>query len=175
MKEGIKKHPWRSRLIVGLFMLILAFVGLIITDISKEGAWEYWRAMTPIYALLSIGLSLHLRKNTDISIKTEIWQEILHWSGLIGSVYLISSFVNMGFIGRFEAGLVILVLLSLATFLAGIYHDFLFFIIGLVLASFSLGAAFLNEYLWSIMLPLTLVAGIVMAYMVYRNFKANGD
>ena len=175
MKEGIKKHPWRARMMVGLFMLILAFVGLIITDTSKEGAWEYWRAMTPVYALLSIGLSLHLRKNTEISLKTEVWQEILHWLGLIGAVYLISAFVNMGLIGRFEAGLVILVLLSLATFLAGIYHDFIFFIVGSLLAAFSLGAAFLNEYLWSIMLPITLIAAVIMAYLVYRNFHQNGN
>ena len=170
MEGSQEKHPWRIRLIIGLLMLILSFVGLIITDATKDGAWMYWRAMTPIYALLSITLSWYLRSKTDLKLATEIWQEILHWMGLILSVYLISTFVNIGLIGRFEAGLTVLVLLAVTTFLAGIYHDVIFLIIGVILGLFSIGAAILNEYLYTIMLPVTSVAAIVMILVIYKNF-----
>jgi hypothetical protein len=167
--EQSPKHPWRVRTIVGLLMLILSFVGLIITDTTKDEAWYYWRAMTPIYALLSIILSWYLRGTAVYTFKTEIWQEILHWIGLLLAVYIVSTFVSIGLIGKFEAGLTVLVLLAIATFLAGIYHDIIFMIVGIILGIFSLAAAILNQYLYTLMLPVTLVAATVMVFIIYKN------
>lgn len=170
MQDQKTSHPWRIRTIIGLLMLILAFIGLIITDTNRDGAWIYWRIMSPIYAILSIGLSWYLRNKKTFQLKVEIWQEILHWIGLILAVYIISTFVNIGLIGRFEAGLMVLIVLAVTTFLAGIYHDVIFMILGAILAIFSIGAALLNQYLYTIMLPITLVAGFVMMFVIYRNF-----
>ena len=169
MEEKMPHHPWRARLFVGLLMLLFSFAGLIISDVVKDGAWVYWRSMVPVYALLSIGLSCYLRRHVDKKTAITIWHEILHWLGLVIAVYLVSMFVNMGLIGRFEAGLEVLVMLALTTFLAGIYNDMIFMIIGVLLGCFTSGAAFFTEYLYTIMLPLTLVAALVMFYMIYHR------
>ena len=62
--ENIKthKHPWKSRFIVSIILLVLAFLGLIITDVTKDGGWIYWRIITPIFAIVSLWLSWYLRK-----------------------------------------------------------------------------------------------------------------
>ena len=166
--QNKEAHPWRARLTVGLLMLILAFIGLIITDLVKDGAWIYWRAMVPVYAILSLALSLYLRSQSHAH-HSRIWQEVLHWIGLILAVYIVSTFVNIGLVGRYEAGLQVLAMLALTTFLAGIYHDIIFLILGVILGVFTLGAALFNQYLYTIMLPITILAGAVMIYVINKN------
>ena len=170
-KEHIPSHPWRARLIVGLVMLILSFVGLIVSDLFHNGAWNYWRVMVPIYAVLSIWLSWYLRQKAHKVTMIKIWHEILHWVALVIGVYLVSMFVKMGIVGRFEAGLEVLIMLALTTFLAGVYHDMIFLIIGIILGCFTAGAAFFTEYLYSVMLPLTIIAALSMVWLIHHHHK----
>ena len=164
-------HPWRARVIVTLLMVILGFIGLVITDISKVHAWTYWRLMVPVFAILCLGLSWYLRKGQHVVRITTIWHEILHWIGLGLSVYLVDLFVRIGIMGRFEAALMVLTLLSLTTFLAGLYVDVTFVAIGILLGAFVAGAAYLEEYLYSIFLPITLGAVIVLFLIIHRSHR----
>lgn len=173
MAQDPVHHPWRVRSTVGLLMLILAFVGLIITDVVKDDAWNYWRAMVPVYAILSITLSMYLRSKTAVKPITKVWQEIVHWLGLVFSIYLVSVFVSLKLIGQMEAGLIVLILLSLATFLAGIYHDVIFLIVGSILGFFALSTALLHQYLYTLMLPVTCVAAMIMILIIYKNVHHN--
>ncbi|MDN3504100.1 MAG: hypothetical protein P0S95_00825 [Rhabdochlamydiaceae bacterium] len=170
-EKHIPVHPWRARLVVGIIMLLLSFIGLIVSDLFKGGAWTYWRIMVPVYAALSIWLSWYLRKKTKKVSAIRIWHELLHWAVLVVAVYLVSMFVSMGIIGRFEAGLEVLIMLALTTFLAGVYHDMIFLIIGVLLGCFTAGAAFFTEYLYTIMLPLTIVAALLMVWLIHHHHK----
>lgn len=170
-EQHIPHHPWRARLIVGFTMLLLSFIGLIISDLFKGGAWTYWRLMVPVYAILSIWLSWYLRRKKHRITAIKIWHEILHWVALVIGVYLVSMFVTMGIIGRFEAGLEVLIMLALTTFLAGIYHDVIFLIVGVILGCFTAGAAFFTEYLYTVMLPLTVVAALIMVWLIHHHHK----
>ncbi len=126
MEEKTISQAWKARSITGCLLLILAFIGLIITDVRHDGGWFYWRLLIPVYAIASLWLSWYLRKkNHGLGLKL-IWQELLHWLGLVLAVLLLSSLVNIGIIGRFEAGLIILIMLALTTFLAGIYTEYSF-------------------------------------------------
>lgn len=171
------KHPFRARAAVALIMLALSFVGLVITDIKRTGALTYWQIMVPIFALLCLGLSLYIRRTVDVIRPVSIWHEVLHWVGLGGSVCLVWYFVRIGSIGRFEAGLFVLTLLALATFLVGVYVDYSFLIIGLMLGIFAGAAAFVEEYLFSIMLPLTIAVGAGLYFFIrYRHrFHQSGN
>ena len=165
------KHPWMARLIVGLAMLLLSFIGLIVTDLFQQGSFDYWRVMVPLFAVMSIGLSSYLRRKKHLITFVKIWQEILHWLGLIVAVYLFSVFVQMGIIGRFQAALGTIILLALTTYLAGIYLDVGFVIIGIVLGIFAAGAALMAEYLYTIMLPLTLIVALVIIYIAHKKYR----
>lgn len=169
VKEHKASHPWKVRLIVMLVILGLSFIGLVVSSISETGAWNYWRIMVPVYACLSLFLSFYLRGKKHHFSGLEVWHEILHWVALILAVYLTSLFVHVGIMGRFEASLVILTLLSLTTFLAGVYIDPTFIIIGALLGFFCAGAAFVTAYLYPVMILLTLLAGGVIFYMVYKK------
>ena len=106
MSESVPhhKHPWKARLLVTLIMLIMAFAGLVVSDVKKDGAWTYWRVMVPCFALLCLWLSWYLRRTAKhVLTPITIWHEMLHWLGLILTVYLISTFVNMGVMGKKKA------------------------------------------------------------------------
>jgi len=169
------KHPFRARAVIALIMLALSFIGLVITDIKRQGALTYWQIMVPVFAVLCLGLSFYIRQTVDVIRPISIWHEILHWIGLGGSVCLVWFYVHLGTIGRFEAGLFVLTLLALTTFLVGIYVDYSFLIIGLMLGLFAGAAAFVEEYLFSIMLPLTIVVGAGLYFFIrYRHKHHQG-
>lgn len=165
------RHPWIARIAVALTMIVLSFIGLIITDIRQESGWLYWRFITPLLAVLALWLSWYLKKEKHPLYPLSLWHEILHWTGLLASVLLLSFFVHIGVMGRLEAALATLTLLSQAVFLAGIYIERTFLYIGIILGLFTLAVAFLEEYLYAIAIPIFVLAFLGAAWMIWHTKK----
>jgi hypothetical protein len=159
------------RIIAALVMLILGFIGVIVTDIIKDGAWKYWQFLCVVYAVMSLALSWHVKKKGWKRSVLTIWHELAHWTGLIGAIFIVSYFVGVGLVSRFIASLLTLILLSLATYLAGIYIETTLIFVGVILGIFALGIAFTAVYLYSILLPLTVVAAIILIIFIYHTQK----
>ena len=157
-------HPWKARFGVAFVMIILAFLGLVVTDLHRDNAWVYWRLMALVFAILCLGLSFYVRRREGLN-AISIWHEILHWGGMGASIYLVSFLVNLGIMGRFEAALMVLTLLALTTFLAGVYTEISFMVIGILLGCFVMGIAYIEEYLYGILLPLVVIAAGVLVYL----------
>jgi hypothetical protein len=164
-----RHHHWKMRLFITLIMLILAFIGLVVADIRKDGAWNYWRVMVLVFAFLSIFLSWYLRRKQHVVTPKTIWHEIVQWVGLALAVYVVSVYVSIGFLGRFEAGLVVLILLALTIFINGVYVELTFLAIGILLGLFAIAAALLAEYLYTIMLPVTVVVAGLLIWLVRKK------
>ncbi len=165
-------NTWRVRFIVGFLMLVIAFVGMVFTNISSQGGWLYWRTMTPVYALLCIGLSLYLRHMKFSEAVATIWHEILHWFSLLVTVFLLSKLVDMGFVNHLQAGVQVLLLLTLATLLAGVYIEATFLVVGILLGLMIWMVGWLNLYLYAFALLGIIVFAIVF-YVVSRLKKAS--
>ncbi len=165
-----KHHlAWKARFIIGITMLVLALFGMVLTDMKIGGGWLYWRFVTPIFALLSIGLSLHLRHLKLRNTVAKLWHELLHWAGFLLSVYLISALVKMGFISQFQAGVEVLILVALATFLAGVYIEPTFLVIGIALGLLVAGVAFLDQYIYGLLVPVVAIAILVLFWLSRRK------
>ncbi len=161
----------RVRLFVSLFLLILGFIGVIVTDIRKSGGWRYWQYLCIIYALVSLGLSWHLQRKGLRTPAYTLWHEVAHWAGLLASIFVASYIVKIGLISRFEASLFTLLLLALATFLAGVYFEKTFIVLGIALGIFATFFAFIDEYLYNVFLPLTILAALVLIFWVYYTHR----
>ena len=98
-----------------------------------------------------------------------IWHELVQWLGLALAVYMVSVFVNIGLMGRFEAGLVVLTLLALNIFINGIYIEATFFLIGILLGFFALAAALMAEYLYTIILPITIGVAALLVWIAKKR------
>lgn len=173
MKESIN-HSWKLRVCVGLIMLILGFIGMIVTDISKDGSWRYWRDISGVFAVLSLSLSIYLKKMGWKKAIFTLWHEIFHWLGLFLTIATVNYFVTIGVMGSFQAGLVALSLLAFAIYLAGVYIEPTFIPVGIVLGIFAAGSALFAAYIYSIILPLTALAALAVIWIIYRIRKAHG-
>lgn len=162
-------HHWKARLYVGLTMLGLAFLGLIITEVRQDGAWYYWRALCVIFALLSMGLHFFLRKKETVSYMGTLWHEIFHWLGLLLSVTALSIMVDVGIFGRFLSSIVVVMLLALTTYLAGVYMEVTLIFVGFLLGLFALGLSIVSAYLYPIVIPLTILSGIALWIYLKRK------
>lgn len=162
---------WKARFIVGLIMLGLAFLGMVITDIRETGGWDYWKWAVPIYAILALWLSWYVKSTNETFSLNDLWRELALWGGLFISIFFVSYLVNIGTISRFVAGIFHLILLSLAVFIAGIYIERIFIVIGFVLGIFAVLTALLVQYLYSIILPIVIGAGLIIFISIWMSHR----
>jgi hypothetical protein len=170
-------HPWKARLSVGIIMLALAFFGMVVTDLRTGGGLDYWKWMVPVYAILALWLSWYVKRKQQTVSPITIWHEVLHWAGLICAIFLVSHLVQLGTISRFIAGIFHLILLSLAVFLAGIYIESIFILVGIVLGVFALLTAMLVQYMYVFIIPVIIAGVIIMALSIWishKKFNQNG-
>jgi hypothetical protein len=165
------KHPWKARLIVAFIMLFLGFLGMIMTDVSSAGGWDYWKWIVFVYALLALALSWYIKRQTSVLHPTALWHELLHWIGLIATVYLVSYYAHLGVMSRFVAGLIQLTLLGFGVFLAGIYIETTFLLVGLMLGLFALISAAVSEYLYAFIIPTFLIAVAIVILIVWVSHR----
>lgn len=163
------KHPWWARLTVSTIMLILAFFGILLTDIRASGGWEYWKWTIPVYALLGLWLSWYTRRTKDTISPITLGHELLHWLGLFASIFLVSVYVEMGILSRSLAGLVALTLLALTIFIAGVYIETTFLLVGLILGVFASLVAITVKYLYAFSIPVLLIGVGTILFMVWRS------
>lgn len=165
------KHPWQARFSVGLIMLLLAFIGMVFTHVQKTSNIEYWQWVVPIYALLAVWLSWYIKRTTQVIRPYTLWHELLHWSGVIGSIFIVSLYVHMGVISRFAAGLFDLTLLALGLFIAGIYIETTFIVVGVVLGALAILASFITQFLYVIVIPLLILGGIALGLHIWLSHR----
>lgn len=174
MKEKKKqgRHPWEARLIVGAIMVILAFFGMVVTDVHSGGGWSYWKWVVPVYALLALWLSWYMRRQQkDVVSPITLGHELLHWVGVIAAVFLVSFFVKLGLASSFLAGIFHLTILSLGVFLAGIYIESTFLFIGLVLGAVAMMSAVVVQYLYAIIVPFAIGSLIILGLIIWMSHQ----
>lgn len=164
---------WKVRIFVNLFILLLAFIALILVNFHAKSSWAYMRFMAIADAVISLFLFWYLNRGKHIVNRTTIWHQLLHWVGILASVYMVAIFVHSGIIGSNQAGIIVLTMLALGIFLAGVYTEPTFLLIGITLGIFAIGAAYIESYLSVFMLPVLLVSGaIIFAFYLHSKHKA---
>lgn len=167
------KHPWGARLGVGIAMLVLAFLGIAITDLRTEGGWEYWKWTVPLYAIMALWLSWYERRTKETLTPITIWHEALHWFALFAVIVLVEIYVHMGLLSRSLASLFALTLLSLTVFTIGIYVEKTFLLIGIVLGIFAAVVAIAIKFLYAFTIPALLIGIVAISYMIWHSHKKN--
>lgn len=160
---------WKARLIISFVMLLLALLSLIIMEIHPRAYWIFTYIMAVVDALLSIWLVWYIKNKNGSSFVGNTWHVVMHWLGLMAVMYIITMFVDRGVVSQTEAGLIALVVLAFTLYLAGIYTDTTFILIGITLAILAIGIILLKSYLWLIMTPVIVIAAIIIFMIVIRD------
>jgi hypothetical protein len=117
--------------VIMILLVLLAIVGIGITDFSPLLSHWYWLAMVVV------------------------------WLSVLVAVNLVYFLFHSGRLDSENTGLVILLILALATFLAGMSQDWRLCLLGVLLGGALILATYLEEFLWIIlMVVLTAAAGI---------------
>lgn len=162
-------HPWKARLIVGIVILVLAFLGLIFTNLSHDNAWLLWRYITPLFAIICLVFTAYMRSKKHLLTTITIVHELFHWLGLFIAVFCISVLVDIGVIGKFPASLTVLAMLALTIYILGVYLDTTFALIAILLWVFTLLVAWLQVYIFIIIIPLTIIVLAIIFWLYYRK------
>jgi len=143
-----------------VLLLILSLVGIGITDYSPADGYGYWLIMVFIFALFSILIGWLQSKNRTDDFKKILREQSIHWATsflVVGGVFLIH---QPGRIREEDAGLIILLILSLSTMLDGLRVGWRFSLVGVFLWVSAVIAAYTQHFLWiELLIAILIVLG----------------
>jgi hypothetical protein len=171
--EAKVNNDWNIQFGVLCGMLLLALIGMGLTQALEKGAWEYWLFVVIVYAGLGLWRSTGKAKQDGQPIKQLVGRELAHWVILLVFLGVVMLLERKEIIDRQSASDVALMLLAFSCCLAGIHFDWMLMIVGVVLTIMLVALSTLEQYtvvVWVIMV----LAVIAAAAYFYFNFRG-GD
>ncbi len=173
-KSGVAATPSpQTRLQFGVLcgMLLLALIGMGLTQATEKGAWEYWLVVVVIYAALGLWQSTKKAK-LDQPLKASIGRQLAHWAILLVLMAVLMLLESREIFTRQAASDFSLLMLALSCCLAGIHFDWPMMIVGVVLTIMAVVMATVQQYsvtLWIIMIAVVVAAAAYFYFRPHEN------
>jgi hypothetical protein len=162
----------RRLLIVGV-LCVLVMIGLFLTNVNHLHARYYWSAMFPIFGIVSLWHELLGPGHQQGTEWRRVWRQALHWLGPIVAVWIIFLQLARGQMDADAAALVILLILAVTCFMAGVHLDRSFYWVSAVLAFAAVIGTEVEAYLWMLAaIAIVAVAVTVFAAIALRRRRA---
>jgi len=163
----------RQSLIVGVLGIFIMF-GLFLANYSVNWADWYWSAMFPVFGLVCLGHQLTAGDANGMTAWKVLSKQALHWLGPIVAVRIVFLQLAKGEMDADAVALMILLLLSVTCFLAGLHFDRSFIWLSIFLALVALLGTEIEAYLWLIVVVGLLVGALLVlsAVLVRRRTAA---
>jgi hypothetical protein len=143
--------------IIFVLLMVLSLIGVGITDFSPARSYWYWFAMAPVFACACLILEWTRFRSEGKSWLDILRTQLLTWFGLLLAVQVVFLLLRGGRLTYESTGLVILLLLALTTFIVGINLGYQLCLVGVFLGLTALVVAYLEQYLWVLLLVALLV------------------
>ncbi len=152
-----------------LAMLALALFGVAYTSIVRQSMTTYWMVLAPLFAVICV-----IARWRDVEGKALHWHliqtEALHWVAVLASMYIV-------FVGDVKqqmssdaSALVLLTLLALGTFTAGVHvAAWRICVVGVVLALVVPAIAWLEQATLLLLLIAIVLVAIVALYVMHKR------
>lgn len=139
----------RRALIVGVLVL-LVMVGLFLSNFAVNKALGYWELMFPVFGVACVWHELAGGAAYVKPLWRVLLRQLFHWMFPIVAVRVLFLQHARGEMSADSVALVVLVLLALTCFLAGIHFDNSFVWVSLVLVGAAIVGTEVETYLWLI-------------------------
>lgn len=146
--------------VVGVLMIVLAFVGIASSDVSALGTQGYWTLLTVGFAVAAFVMDW-LHSAHGVRMTTGALRLVLLWVGVFVAVQLVYFFIEAGRFANADTGLVNGLILALGTFACGLYVNWRLVVVGVALGFATVAAAYVEQYLW-VLLGVALLAVVVL-------------
>ena len=165
IRHTLKRYMGPNGVIM-ILLGVLAIVGIGITDFSPQLSHWYWLAMVLVTGIACIVMEWSRGQKKGVSGMAIIKHEVVTWLSVLVAVNLVYFLLHSGRLDSENTGLVILLILALATFLAGLRLEWRLCILGFLLGGALILATYLEEFLWIVLL--VVAAAAAGTYIVAR-------
>ncbi len=146
--------------------LLLSLLGAYIGYRYRHTSHDYWFAMIFLFTAIAIAPDYYRFKQHRDNAKA-LTERLLHWSGGLCAGIVIYAYHHSGRIFHEEAGLIVLLILALTTYLDGIKKDWRCVFVGLFLGLITVCVAYFDSYIWQ--LALLSIAAIAISHHWHSN------
>jgi hypothetical protein len=143
----ILHRSWKLTVGVAAVMVVLALIGVGLSTSSRASAPKFWMALVPVYGLMCILVAWYRSRDGECG-PAVVLRQVFHWLIIAAAVWLDFSMRRAGEETGATAGLNALLLLALGCFLAGVHFEWLFTLVGLLLAVTLVLVVKAEQYLW---------------------------
>lgn len=163
---------WMVRMVLAVVLVGMSLIGLAL--VAAGAAAEQWYFHLLVVAFAGVSVWEHtVATGSDWS-----WRNVrglvLHWLGFVVAFNLLFVLLRQGMLQRNEVALVAMILLGLTVYLAGVYYDSTFLVVGPVVALAGVGVGYVQQYLFILMFLLVLVIVAVLAVWRLTQRSAAG-
>jgi hypothetical protein len=149
-------------------LMTLAVVGIGITYFSPQKSYRYWIAMVPVFGGFCLSIEWARLSGKGQDKWAVVRDQLYHWFATLVAVLLVYMLSNAGKLNTQDTSIIILLLVALSTFLAGIQIGWRLYLIGFFLGIIMVMTAYLKDYLWVLILLGVLT---ILVYLYLRSRK----
>lgn len=145
--EAGLSNQWRLVIAVGVVMVLLALTGVGLASVSPRTGRIYWISMVPTFGLLCVATAYFTDRKGQFGLR-QVYRQALHWLGITVAMSIDFAVLRSGAESEQGAGMVALLLLAVGCFTAGVHFQWLFMLVGMLLAATLCVIAIAEEYMW---------------------------
>ena len=155
-----------------ILLLVLAVVGIAYTSVSPDSSVAYWKVLAPVFAIVCI-VSQWSRVAAGGGAKTRlIIVQLVHWGAFLFTIVLVFLPDMQKMLTSVVSAQIILYLLALSTFLAGLYHaSWQLIAVGVLMALSVPAIAYLER---SVVISVAIAAALVLVIAAYVFQRRRG-
>ena len=151
-------------------LILLALGGVELTHVDPGRSYVYWLSLVPVFAGACLLLEWLGFRGKGLKWSHVLRVQLLLWLSLVIGVLLIYMLLHAGRLDNENTGLVILIMLAMTTFAAGVQLGPLVMLLGCFLGLALVLTVYVKSYVWLIMIGVTVVMAVL--FYVFRRRKA---
>ena len=166
-KKSCRSLHWKVEFVLLCLMLLIAIVGMAVTQASVNGAWEYWLFAVFVFAGIGTFRDFKWARLTKKPIWKSMIKQVIHWSVLLVVMKALFWMEQYNAISRESASLAAILLLAMTSIHAGLHFHWTFAIVGVVLAVMAVVLGVLEQSMllsWLVVVPLVLGGAVLFFF-----------
>jgi len=151
-----------------LIVLALTILGVALSSQFGERVASYWQFLAVAMGIVCIGTGW-LHNLPGPARFRMVWTQALHWMAFSAAMMLVHMSGVQSMVSANATGLALLMLLALGTFVAGVHVSWQICVLGIAMALFVPGIAWLQQSALFLLLGATVIVGIIITFLWSRS------